>query len=69
VVERTLRGALGIEYPVDKLTIYLLDDGGSEQGRELVDRLNRELAPQRPPKLVYVARLRKAGVPHHAKVT
>lgn len=35
VIERTLRAALQIHYPPDKLRVHLLDDGGSMAGREV----------------------------------
>lgn len=29
IIEQTIRAALEIDYPADKLTVLLLDDGGS----------------------------------------
>ena len=33
LLARTLAAAKGINYPPDKLTVFLLDDGGTEQKR------------------------------------
>ena len=42
VVEATLRAALRISYPADRLRVLLLDDGGSNLKRNLVKRLRAE---------------------------
>ncbi len=39
MVETTARAALAIDYPVTKLIVYILDDGNSQQMREMAQRL------------------------------
>ncbi len=39
MVEETAKAALAINYPVDKLKIYILDDGNSPQMRAMAERL------------------------------
>jgi cellulose synthase (UDP-forming) len=42
MVETTARAALAINYPVTKLIVYILDDGNSQQMREMAQRLCME---------------------------
>lgn len=68
VLEATTVAALNIDYPGEKLTVYVLDDGKSDEVREMCTRLRYQLRyMQRRANLEYVARTKKAGVPHHAK--
>lgn len=39
IIEETTRAALGIDYPVTKLAVYVLDNDHSHQVREMVQRL------------------------------
>lgn len=68
VVEPTVIAAVNLEYPGDKLTVHVLDDGGSEELAAAVQRLGVQARLMgRRAKLEYVARQKKKGVPHHAK--
>lgn len=49
IVERTVRAALAIDYPVTKLRTYILDDGNSPDMRAMAERL--ALADLRSPQL------------------
>jgi cellulose synthase (UDP-forming) len=42
IVEATTRAALAIDYPVTKLSVYVLDDGNSPEMRSMVQRLSIE---------------------------
>ena len=42
VIERTLRAAMAIDWPPNKLTVLLLDDGGSREAQHMVARLAKE---------------------------
>jgi len=39
VVQNTVLGAMSVDYPLDKLRIYILDDGRREEFREFADAL------------------------------
>jgi cellulose synthase/poly-beta-1,6-N-acetylglucosamine synthase-like glycosyltransferase len=68
VLEATTVAALNMDYPGEKLAIYVLDDGKSDEVREMCTRLRYQLRyMDRRASLHYVARTKKAGVPHHAK--
>ncbi len=41
IIEQTTLAALSLDYPVDKLRVYVLDDGGSESVRELTKQMGR----------------------------
>lgn len=68
VLEATTVAALNMDYPGEKLSIYVLDDGNSEEVRAMCTRLSYQLRyMERRANLHYVARTKKPGVPHHAK--
>jgi cellulose synthase/poly-beta-1,6-N-acetylglucosamine synthase-like glycosyltransferase len=54
-----------MDYPEEKLTVYVCDDGGSRDMRAMVARAARTYRGRI--KTVYVARVKTPGVPHHAK--
>ncbi|MBE9029803.1 glycosyltransferase [filamentous cyanobacterium LEGE 11480] len=47
IIEQTTRAALKLRYPIDKLRVYVLDDGNSVAVQDLVHRINRELKQSR----------------------
>lgn len=68
ILEPTVIAALNMNWPGDKLTVHILDDGGSKNVLRMVRRLRYQLdCMKREARLVYVARRRVQGVPHHAK--
>merc|ERR1719221_247169 len=62
---------MALEYPAEKLTVYVYDDGGDAPGRpsirELVERLAAEAGGLWVENLRYTARRKEKGKPHHAK--
>lgn len=56
LLELTLIAATQIEYPSDKLTVYLLDDGGTEQKRSDADQQKSAAAWRRHQKLQLLCR-------------
>ncbi len=68
VLEPTVIAALNMNWPGDKLTVHILDDGAGKDVLKMVRRLRYQLTcMKREARLVYVARRRVHGVPHHAK--
>ena len=68
VIEATAIAALNLEYPGDKLTVRILDDGKSGEVLAMVNRLQKQLNyMQRDAKILHVTRDKVKGVPHHAK--
>jgi cellulose synthase/poly-beta-1,6-N-acetylglucosamine synthase-like glycosyltransferase len=68
VLEATTVAALNMDYPGDKLSVYVLDDGKSEEVRAMCKRISYQLRyMDRRANLFYVGRTKKKGVPHHAK--
>lgn len=68
VLEPTVVAALNMNWPGDKLTVHILDDGASKDVLKMVRRLRYQLAcMKREARLVYVARWHARSVPHHAK--
>ena len=68
VVEATVIAALNMDYPGDKLTVLVCDDGRREPFREMVIRIRRQLKyMERKCRLEYVSREKVKGVDHHAK--
>ncbi len=63
VVETTLRAARALEYPADRIKLYILDDGGSAKTQSMVESVSSESGPE----CFYIAREKKPGVPHFAK--
>ena len=68
IVEGTLCAALSLQYPISKMSVYLLDDGGRAEIEAMVDRVRRQArALHLCSSLRYVSRVKDAAVPHHAK--
>ncbi|KAL4527944.1 hypothetical protein Ndes2526B_g07735 [Nannochloris sp. 'desiccata'] len=68
VLEPAVIAALNMNWPGDKLTVHILDDGAGKDVLKMVRRLRYQLTcMKREARLVYVARRRVHGVPHHAK--
>jgi membrane glycosyltransferase len=68
ILEPTVIAALNMNWPGDKLTVHILDDGAGKDVLKMVRRLRYQLTSmKREARLVYVARRRVPGVPHHAK--
>jgi hypothetical protein len=68
VLEATTVAALNMDYPGEKLFVYVLDDGNSEEVRAMCKRLTYQLRyMDRRAHLKYVARPKVKGVAHHAK--
>ncbi|GAQ89401.1 cellulose synthase catalytic subunit [Klebsormidium nitens] len=68
IVEATACAALNLDYPADKLTVYICDDGKKDEMRAMAHRLEfqrRYLKRQAP--LIYVSRTKVKGISHHAK--
>jgi cellulose synthase/poly-beta-1,6-N-acetylglucosamine synthase-like glycosyltransferase len=64
VIRDTLRSVLATNYPENKLTIYVLDDGKDTKLKELCALMQMDLGVAN---LVYVSRDKPKGVPHHFK--
>ncbi|MHA1566079.1 MAG: UDP-forming cellulose synthase catalytic subunit [Alphaproteobacteria bacterium] len=56
LLETTLLAAAAIQYPVDKMNIYLLDDGGTTQKRQDPDPVKAQAAEQRRKELQALCR-------------
>jgi len=68
ILEATTVAALNMDYPGDKLSIYVCDDGKSPEVLAMCKRLRYQLRyMDRRANLFYVGRSKKEGVPHHAK--
>jgi hypothetical protein len=62
VIMDTARAACDQDYPQDKFRVVILDDGKSEELKEMVLEAQKEW-----PNLMYMSREKKPGVPHHFK--
>ncbi|KAL4423966.1 hypothetical protein ABPG75_001267 [Micractinium tetrahymenae] len=68
IVEPTAVAALNMNWPGTKLTVHILDDSNRPEMARLVCRLTFQCkCMHREASIVYVARQKAAGVPHHAK--
>lgn len=68
MTEPTAIAALNMNYPGSKLTIHILDDGKIPDVEKMVKRLDFQCQyMQREATIVYVARDKVKGIPHHAK--
>eukprot|EP00516_Mucochytrium_quahogii_P008346 CAMPEP_0203764924 /NCGR_PEP_ID=MMETSP0098-20131031/18130_1 /ASSEMBLY_ACC=CAM_ASM_000208 /TAXON_ID=96639 /ORGANISM=" , Strain NY0313808BC1" /LENGTH=1065 /DNA_ID=CAMNT_0050661127 /DNA_START=2126 /DNA_END=5323 /DNA_ORIENTATION=- len=68
VVRGTVIAALHLDYPHQKLNVYLCDDGSRSEVADIVsDLLIKNEGKSGQPGLHYVARVKTPGVPHHAK--
>lgn len=68
ILEATVVAALNSDFPGEKLTVYVLDDGKSTDVKDMTRRINYQLKYMgRRANLKYVARDKVKGVPHHAK--
>ncbi len=68
VIKDTLLAALNQNYPKDKFTVYILDDGKDEHLQNFCDNItfsNNENGT--PINMKYLCREKKKGVPHHFK--
>ncbi|PWN50738.1 glycosyltransferase family 2 protein [Violaceomyces palustris] len=63
VVMDTVKAACTIDWPVERFRVLVLDDGGSDDLKRLVEAYSHLYAPN----LVYHRRVKIKGVPHHAK--
>lgn len=63
VIQDTVRGALAQIYPVDRYTVWVLDDGGDDVLKEWVESEGVEQGGR----LRYVRRPKPKGLPHHFK--
>lgn len=64
VIKDTILAVLHLNYPTDKHTIYILDDGKDDNLKAFCEALAVEQGISR---LKYLSREKKAGVPHHFK--
>jgi cellulose synthase (UDP-forming) len=48
IIAQTTRAALKLKYPIDKLRVYVLDDGNSPEVRQLVEQINAADQQSRP---------------------
>lgn len=48
IIEQTTRAALALDYPANKLQVYVLDDGASAQVAQLVERIRAEDSATEP---------------------
>jgi cellulose synthase/poly-beta-1,6-N-acetylglucosamine synthase-like glycosyltransferase len=60
----TISSCLRMDYPKHKLWIYVCDDGGRRALQTRCDELSAQFGTSN---LVYIARTKVPGVPHHAK--
>ena len=68
VLEPTVIAALNMNWPGEKLTVHVLDDGASKDVLTMVRNLRRQMMNmKRAARLVYVSREHIHAVPHHAK--
>ena len=68
VLEPTVIAALNMNWPGEKLTVHVLDDGAGKDVLKMVRRLRYQLTcMKRQARLVYVARRILRSVPHHSK--
>jgi cellulose synthase/poly-beta-1,6-N-acetylglucosamine synthase-like glycosyltransferase len=65
IVEMTLKACYDMDYPAHKITCWVCDDGKSEEMRDMVSTCQREYRGEMSTR--YVARIKIAGIPHHAK--
>eukprot|EP00966_Prymnesium_polylepis_P241594 5587048-Prymnesium_polylepis.1 len=58
-----------MDYPADKITVHVLDDGRRAEVVQMVERVNMYLGsqPQKANLVRYHGRVKKKGVAHHAK--
>ena len=62
VILDTVRAAVGVDWPEEKLRVVVLDDKSSEEVR-----LEVHLLGLKHPNVYYTARTKTKGVPHHFK--
>ncbi|KAF9894933.1 hypothetical protein FE257_004555 [Aspergillus nanangensis] len=67
VIMDTVAGAASQDYPHEKLRIFLLDDAKSSEVETAVHRLNRDRSSTGFQNVIYLARHKQHGVPHHYK--
>jgi cellulose synthase/poly-beta-1,6-N-acetylglucosamine synthase-like glycosyltransferase len=68
VIEATTIAAVNMDYPGDKLTVRVLDDGKNNSVKLTVERIQKQAAfMKRNVKIIYCTRDKVAGIPHHAK--
>lgn len=68
IVEPTAIAAINMDYPGDKLTVMVLDDGNRPEIAKMVKDLRSQMRyVDRKVTLKHVTRTRKKGVEHHAK--
>jgi len=65
IVRTTVLACLAMDYPEDKVTICVCDDGKSSAMRALVAQITAEYKGRMTVR--YIARTKLPGVPHHAK--
>ncbi|XP_024390769.1 uncharacterized protein [Physcomitrium patens] len=59
----SVKAALALDYPVDLVKVFVLDDGGDDDLRAFCDAIKVETAGR----VVYIRREKKEGVPHNFK--
>jgi hypothetical protein len=65
IVEMTLKACYDMDYPAEKITCWICDDGAKEDMKNMVELISAEYRGK--VKTRYVARVKVKGVPHHAK--
>ena len=65
IVEMTLKACYDMDYPSEKITCWVCDDGKTDDMRNMVSRAAAQYKGKMKTK--YVARIKIKGVPHHAK--
>eukprot|EP00897_Mesotaenium_endlicherianum_P001832 jgi/Mesen1/1677/ME000137S00590 len=63
IIQDTVRGALAQEYPSNRYTVWVLDDGGDDALQKWVEAVGQEEGGR----LRYVRRPKPKGLPHHFK--
>lgn len=67
IVRLTTLAALNIDYPSEKITINICDDGNSPAMRSLIAQIRADMRNETKAEIRYIARKKTKGVPHHAK--
>lgn len=68
VIEPTVIACINMDYPGDKLTVCVLDDGGRDEIASMSERLSKQMEyMERKVCLKYATRKKTKGVNHHAK--
>ncbi|CAI5509456.1 unnamed protein product [Closterium sp. Naga37s-1] len=69
VIQDTVKGAMNQNYPGERYSVWVLDDGGDDELKAWLQRQQQlmVLQQQQGRRLFYLRRPKKKGVPHHFK--